>query len=231
MIDKKLHNIIWNKPTKPCVWSAQTCLADPTFLLDKNNGCHVDHEGFDLNVIEQAFYNAEGISLSHDPTLYKDGTGVTGATAIIQPWCEQNIGSNTEQGTLVVDHSHFVYRYPITGLAKDQILQHTNQRPELARMLSARFKCGLDLCIDAFYFDKVEPIVHIEWDFADYDAMIVNSVFVQKIIEEMDWSYVVPTIMRYNQIARANNVDAFDQADTRSQLVFGRKSYILIPTL
>ena len=51
MIEKKLRNIVWNKPTKPSVWSAQTPLADPTFLLDKNNGCHVDHEGFDLNVI------------------------------------------------------------------------------------------------------------------------------------------------------------------------------------
>jgi hypothetical protein len=231
MVSPKLHNILWNNPLKPLNQSAYTCLSDPAFLLDKNNGCHVDHEGFDLNVIEQAYYNAQGISLSHDPTLYKDGAGVSGATAIIQPWCTQNLGQNIEQGELVVDHSHFVYRYPITGPAKDQILQYTNQRPELARMLSAQFKCGLDLCIDAFFFDRVEPIVHIEWDFTCYESMVEASVEVQNIINNIDWLIVAPAIMRYNKLARTNNVNAFDQADTRSQLIFGRRSYLLVPTL
>lgn len=230
-VNHRLHNIHWHVPSKPLTWSASTCLPDASFLLDKNNGCHVDHEGFDLNTIEQAYYNAQGITLTHDPTLYKDGTGPTGATAIIQPWCVQDLGQIIEEGTLVVDHSHFVYRYPITGPAKDQILKYTKQRPELARMLSAQFKCGLDLCIDAFFVDRVEPIVHIEWDFICYESLVEASKLVQNNIDAIDWSCVIPAIMRYNKLARINGVDAFDQADTRSQLIFGRKSYILVPTL
>jgi hypothetical protein len=227
----KLDNLTWHLPEKPHIWCAQTPLTNPSFLLDPANGCHVDHEGFDLNVIEQAYYKAQNIALSHDPTYYKDGDGVSGATAIIQPWCEQQLPSEITDGALVIDHSHFVYRYPINGPAKDQILQHTKQRPELARMLSAEFKCGLDLCIDAFYVDRVEPVVHIEWDFLSYEQLVKTSVAVQTTVNSIDWAYLVPTILNYNKVARTNRVDAFTQANTRSQLIFGQNSYILIPTL
>ena len=37
-----------------------------------NCTCHVDHEGFDLNEIEQAYYAHNDISLEHDTTWYKD---------------------------------------------------------------------------------------------------------------------------------------------------------------
>jgi hypothetical protein len=230
MIKYDLGVVSWSDPVRPSVWSASTPLSDPSILLDSEAGCHVDHEGFDLNVIEQAYYIREGIQLTHDPTLYKDGAGVQGTNAIIQPWATQLIGNESVM-QLIVDHSHFVYRYPIGGLAREQVCEHVSQRPELARLLSAEFKCGLDFCIDAFNPQRVEPIVHIEWDFDDYDEMVKASKEVKAVINEVDWDEVVPVILRYNNLARKNKVDAFEQADTRSQLFFGKKSYILRPTL
>ena len=41
--------------------------------LLKTGQCHVDHEGFDLNEIERAYYEINGLSLYHDDTWYKDG--------------------------------------------------------------------------------------------------------------------------------------------------------------
>lgn len=230
MIRCDLGTILWSNPVKPNVWSASTPLSDPSILLDLEAGCHVDHEGFDLNVIEQAYYLEEDIQLTHDPTLYKDGAGAEGINAIIQPWAVQTLGDHSLV-QLIVDHSHFVYRYPIGGLAREQLLDYVPQRPELARLLSAEFKCGLDFCIDAFSTQRVEPIVHIEWDFDHYDEMVKVSKEVESIVNGVDWNELVPVILRYNDLARKNKVDAFEQADTRSQLLFGKKSYILRPTL
>ena len=36
-----------------------------------NLSCHVDHEGFDLNEIEQHYYKHNGVFLYHDKTWYK----------------------------------------------------------------------------------------------------------------------------------------------------------------
>ena len=222
-----LGDLEWREPVKPIRFSASIPLDNPTVLLEL--GCHVDHEGFDLNEIEQLYYKQAGIQLTHDPTLYKDGAGVAGATAIIQPWCEQKqINQDT---LLIVDHSQFVYRFPITGPARQQIEEYTPQRLELTRLLSTKFKCGLDLCIDVMVDNRVEPIVHIEWDYDNYEDMYSNRIIVENSIRDMKYDVMVDAILHYNKLARLNKVDAFVQADTRSQLLFGHKSYKLIPTL
>ena len=112
-------------------------------VLLKTGQCHVDHEGFDLNEIERAYYEFNGLSLYHDDTWYKDGGQESGTNSILQPWFVQINKSN-----LIIDHSHFVFRYPITGEARNQILKFSKERPELLRLLSVNFKCGLDLCVD-----------------------------------------------------------------------------------
>lgn len=193
-----------------------------------NKSCHIDHEGFDLNEIEQEYHKVNNVALSNDPTWYKDGNGITGANAIILPWVEQS-----EDGDIIVDHSHYVFRHPIRGIAAEQIEQYAAQRPELYRLLSTEFKCGLDLCID--YLDKktksVQPIVHIEWDFLNQLDMKKQAEKVIQIIEQIKWKQIVPLIVRYNTLAKQNQIDAFSQADTRAQLLFGQNAYKLIPTI
>jgi hypothetical protein len=193
-----------------------------------NKSCHVDHEGFDLNEIEQEYYKHNGIVLKHDPTWYKDGGQETGANAIIYDWIAQDPDS-----ALIIDHSQVVVKYPIRGNAAYQILKYAEQRPELARLVSTEFKCGLDLCID--YIDKknwvVEPIVHIEWDFEFVSELHESIEYVEKVLKEVKWNKIVPVILEYNKKSKRRKVDAFAQADTRSQLLFGEKSYKLIPTL
>lgn len=192
--------------------------------------CHVDHEGFDLNDIEQAFYKENGILVTYDSTWYKDGGQGAGTNAILQKWFEQK---SVTDNSLIIDHSHFVFKYPIVGEARNQILRFVSERPELLRLLSIRYKCGLDLCID--YLDKsrqiVEPIVHIEWDFENFDELFFTSIDVKTIITSEEWLESVDTILRYNKLAKLKKVDAFDQADTRAMILFASKAYKLIPTL
>ena len=226
--DSFLGTCVWHNAVDPKITEITTPLEDISILLDPAVGCHVDHEGYDLNQIEQAYYKAHNVSLVHDPTLYKDGAGPAGTQAIIQPWGEQIKRSDFD---LVIDHSHYVYRYPIRGAAAWQISQHTANRPELARLLAPTFKCGLDLCIDILYRGTIQPIVHIEWDYTTFDEMQIAAADVQNTVMHMEWSALVPAILKYNTLAKSKNIDAFTQADTRSQLLFGRNSYILVSTL
>ena len=190
--------------------------------------CHVDHEGFDLNEIEQTYYEVNGLEFAKDSTWYKDGGQDSGTTAILQDWVIQ-----TDKTDLIIDHSHFVFKYPITGDANKQIKKYTEQKPELLRILSVNFKCGLDLCID--YINKelniVEPVVHIEWDFFNVDDLISASKEVEEKIESACIERTLPAILEFNKLARDKKIDAFTQADVRSLLIFGHKSYKLIPTI
>ena len=205
----------------------------PKELIDKillNLSTHVDHEGFDLNEIEQAYYYYNNVSLIHDTTWYKDGGKGKGTNAVIYPWLTQ---VNQQEEQLIIDHSHFVFRYPIVGDARIQLLECSKQRPELLRVLSATFKCGLDLCIDYFNHttNTVEPVVHIEWDYDNIEQMQSDALEIESILHEKTWISIVPAILRYNKLAKKNKIDAFGQADARSMMLFGDKSYKLIPTL
>jgi hypothetical protein len=213
----------------PLISKDSVNIALPKDEADKlllTGACHVDHEGFDLNEIEQAYYKHNKVNLSYDETWYKDGGQKSGTNAVIYPWFTQKTHSE-----LVLDHSHFVFKYPIVGEARKQIEQYSIQRPELLRILSARFKAGLDLCIDYFNTDRVEPILHIEWDFDCLTEMYDTMLYVEEVIQSRAWIDSVPTILRFNDLARQKKLDAFQQADTRSMIIFGEKSYKLIPTL
>lgn len=195
-----------------------------------NYSCHVDHEGFDLNEIEQAYYKHNGLDLTHDKTWYKDGKGETGSNSIIYPWIAIE---SSENNSIIIDHSHFVVRYPITGLAAAQVRKYAVQRPELLRILSVNYKSGLDLCIDYININegRVEPLVHIEWDFDHTQGLRSGKLEVERLLLDLDWSEQLPTILRFNKLCRENRIGAFEQADARSMMLFGARSYRLISTL
>ena len=226
--DLKFHKV-----RKPEVRAITTPLPDPSILL--TGGCHVDHEGYDLNEIEQAYYINAGISLVSDNTWYKDGGGDRSTNAIIQPWAVQDSIDISEQGQLILDHSMFVFKYPLRGEAQNQIIEYASQRPELLRLISTNFKCGLDLCIDLLGENKVEPIVHIEWDYRSVEDMIDDTNYIQEAISKRNstsWRETIKAVKSFNAMAAMQGkLNAFQQADFRSMMLFGDIAYKLIPTL
>jgi hypothetical protein len=100
-------------------------------------------------------------------------------------------------------------------------------------LLLCNFKCGLDLCIDYINRDLniVEPVVHIEWDFTNLNDLQDAIMSVERLIYKNEWLDTIPTILQFNKMARKNKLDAFTQADVRSMIIFGDKSYKLIPTI
>ena len=208
-------------------------LDDPSILF--TGGCHVDHEGYDLNEIEQAYYKNQGVSLVKDPTWYKDGGGERVTTAILQPWVEQLNPITLGNDQLILDHSHFVYKFPIRGEAESQIREYAKLKPELLRLVSTNYKCGLDVCIDLLDGDEInghiQPIVHIEWDYDNFQDMYEDAVMISNRLKFGDWHEKIAIIKEYNTLAKRRQIDAFMQADYRAQLIFNNRSYKLIPTL
>jgi len=201
-------------------------------VLLKTGQCHIDHEGFDLNEIERGYYEANNVLIYHDDTWYKDGGKENGTTTILQPWYVQT--GAIDEDNLIIDHSHYVFKYPIRGEAKEQVLQYAKERPELYRLVSTNYKCGLDLCIDYMNPESytIEPILHIEWDYNNTHELLQKALEVERVINNPNsWKDVIPTILRYNKIARTKQIDAFIQADTRAGVLLGEKAYKLIPTL
>lgn len=197
--------------------------------------CHVDHEGFDLNEIEIAYYKANGYDLYHDNTFYKDGGKESGSNAILQTWVEPI----DDTFPIILDHSHYVIRYEFVGPAKEQILKYVKRRPELLRLLSARRKYGLDFCIDYFNLPKrlVYPVVHIEWDYNDKKTFDNDLNWLNERILSLNWVKLgidMETYMQnYTYYNSHKKLDAFTMADARARYVFAtpNKAYQLIPTL
>ena len=61
--------------------------------------------------------------------------------------------------------------------------------------------------------------------------LIKTSLEVKQVIDNKEWIESIPSILRYNKLAKRKKVDAFDQADTRAMILFGAKAYKLISTL
>jgi hypothetical protein len=58
-----------------------------------------------------------------------------------------------------------------------------------------------------------------------------SRLYVENIIQSKTWLDSVPSIIEFNKLARLKKLDAFQQSDTRAMIIFGEKSYKLIPTL
>ena len=54
---------------------------------------------------------------------------------------------------------------------------------------------------------------------------------VMQLVDNKEWIESIPSILRYNKLAKRKKVDAFYQADTRAMILFGSKAYKLISTL
>jgi uncharacterized protein YdaL len=138
-----------------------------------------------------------------------------------------------------------VFRLPFTGEAANQIVYYSKQRPELLRLTSAKFKCGLDLCIDMLIYDdneygQVHPYLHIEWDYSNYDELCKGKDYINSRILRLCSENKAKTILQYNKTILAKKQrggTAFEEADYRAFLVLEEsidvpcKAYRLIATL
>jgi hypothetical protein len=73
--------------------------------------------------------------------------------------------------------------------------------------------------------------VHIEWDYETYEDLYKASIKLSSILRETKWHGNLDAVLNFNIRAVLNKLDGFEQADFRAMLMFGDKSYKLIPTL
>jgi hypothetical protein len=60
--------------------------------------------------------------------------------------------------------------------------------------------------------------------------MLIDIDYVETVLQHTNWNETISVVKRFNMLSK-HSLDAFQQADFRAMLMFGRKSYKLIPTL
>lgn len=132
-----------------------TCAVDDG-LFSFPNIRHFDNDGFQLNRLEQAYYQAQGI----------DTPECLGVHAAHHDWFELKDLTNS----FILDHSLLIARFCYSGSAEAQLRGWAGQFPQLRKFLLLKPKWGLDFALEFANGDDYIEVLHIEQDFDSYQA-------------------------------------------------------------
>lgn len=134
-----------------------------------------DKDGYELNKLEQLFYQANAVDIS-EKHLYHTANHLT--------WYKQQ--SNNDYGP-ILDHSLINTRWAYAGQAREQIQDNQSKYPLLSKLLTIVPKFGIDFSLDWVDNDICFELFHIELDRFDRDEIIRYKIKAESIIENTDW--------------------------------------------
>ena len=141
-----------------------------------------DREGFQLSPIEQEYYQANNVLLT-DKDISVKKSGEDDWNAVLHTWFRQDI----QHENIYLDHSYISVRYRFEGEALEQLLYHAKSRPELYKIAYVKSKFGDDFCVDWCNEDGVYELIHWEWDFYDYSALIRHVIHCEHALSGFNW--------------------------------------------
>jgi hypothetical protein len=172
------------------LWLTQPIKENKKYFLqtDLHN---LDREGYQLLPIEQAYYEANSIGLTHTKVSNVVDKKADSWFAVTQEWMTLEEASSN----YFLDHSFIVFRLGFAGKAREQLEKYSEQRPELRRLLGIKPKMGLDFCVD--FIDNLQAVelVHIEWDYKDVSEFQRHKQQLEACITTMDWENHVKWIL------------------------------------
>jgi hypothetical protein len=130
-----------------------TCAVDDG-LFSFPNIRHFDNDGFQLNHLEQAYYQVEGIEIPE----------CLGVHAAQVDWFELH----DPAGSFILDHSLLITRFCYSGSAEAQLRGWSGQFPQLKKFLMLKPKWGLDFALEFTHENEYIEVLHIEQDFDSY---------------------------------------------------------------
>lgn len=153
-------------------------------LINEHNYRHFDNDGFQLNRLEQEYYNANGIYI----------TECLGVQAAHYPWIT---AINT--GNFIIDHSLIMTRYSYSDEAREQLEKASYDYPYLKKYLLLKPKWGFDFALE-YAGENYLEVMHIEQDFDSYhEAVNCKARFEQLVIQE-DWTHFVSELEKRRAI-------------------------------
>lgn len=154
-----------------------------------------DREGFELLPVEQAYYEQSGIGLTFKPVFAKESGDSDGWSAAIVPWITEPDSDLYDSKHIFLDHSYICQAFEPSLSALEQLKSYLNIQPQLAKLIYAKGKYGLDFCVDWIDDDGVFEIIHIEWDFykIEFEDFVRCKGQFERLIEymsESDWEHL-----------------------------------------
>lgn len=137
---------------------------------------HFDKDGYEIPTpLEYLHYQANNIEINKEIQFH---------IAPVQEWY---IDTEESEHNLVLDHSMLLTRYAFSDAAREQLLEVSQSRPILQKLLNIKPKWGIDFSLDYVSKDLVMEIIHIEQDFDNVNMAIEAKEKLEKIIDNTDW--------------------------------------------
>jgi len=182
-----------------------------TELILETSMQYFDKDGYELNHLEQLFYNAAGIDISEQHLHH---------TAHHVSWIRDV--SNSESGC-VIDHSLINTRWSYGGAARQDLLRLAEQRPILHKLLSIVPKWGIDFSVDYVSENDCMELFHIELDRFDFDLAQEYKQRAEEIILNTDWPDAAQSILAKRD--QWHHLPSDDQSDWKAQYMGWHRAF------
>ena len=135
-----------------------------------------DKDGYEVPTpLEHLHYEVNNIPLNREIQYH---------IAPVQEWYRDL--DNSENG-LVLDHCMLLTRYAFAGEAREQLVDVSQNRPILQKLLNIKPKWGIDFSLDYITRDVCMEVIHIEQDFSNIEAAREAKHRLETIIDNTDW--------------------------------------------
>ena len=142
---------------------------------------HFDNDGFQLNRLEQLYYEAQGI----------DTPECLGVRAAQYNWFDI-----IEPGKFIIDHSLLITRCTYVGRAREQLERMSRVYPYLKKYLLLKPKWGLDFALE-YADDEYIEVLHIEQDFDSYREALERKAYFEELVFYEDWEMFVAELVKH----------------------------------
>jgi len=163
-----------------------------------------DKDGYELNKLEQLYYDANDVNLSEKHLWH---------TANHVWWI---IDDDPPSRGPVIDHSLINTRWAYGGKAREQLLDHVSDRPELRKLLMIEPKWGIDFSLDWIDDEEAFELFHIELDRFSFSAINHYRTSAEALILGMDWNAAGEEVKRRKD--EWIELSSDDQSDWKVQL-------------
>lgn len=133
---------------------------------------YFDLDGFQLNPLEREYYVANDVPI----------TETLGVWAAQYPWIILK-----SQPNFIMDHSFVVTRCGYNGQAREQILKHSANYPQLRKMLMLKSKWGLDFALEYYNDQEYIELLHFEVDYGSYREAQDRKHQLEQRLLNTDW--------------------------------------------
>lgn len=161
---------------------------------------HFDNDGFQLNKLEQLYYEAAGIKTQE----------CLGVVAAQYDWC------NIDHPNFILDHSFVVTRCKYEGDALEQLKEHSKKFPYLNKYLNIKPKWGLDFALEFCDNRGYLEVLHIELDYHDLEIAKQQKKLLEQSLQKTNWAELVDTL--HSTHLSWQNLQGMKRNDYKAQL-------------